>query len=66
MSVLFRTLPEMNLIKLNQIFESLSFEEKKQALIALVDKNKLYVNYTDMNDQTLMLLRKIRDLQVIL
>ena len=50
-----RIIPYITRDELNKIesdFESLSFEEKKQALIALVDKNKLYVNYTDMNDQT--------------
>lgn len=31
-------------------FENLSLEEKKKVLIKLVDKNKLYVNYADMND----------------
>lgn len=44
------TREELN--KVNSDFESLSFEEKKQALITLVDKNKLYVNYSDMDDQT--------------
>ena len=48
--ILYITRDELN--KVESDFESLSFEEKKQALIALVDKNKLYVNYTDMNDQT--------------
>lgn len=38
--------------KADNIFEELSLEEKKQALIALVDKNKLYVNYSDMEDET--------------
>ena len=33
-------------------FEVLTLEEKKQALIALVDMNKLYVNYSDMEDIT--------------
>ena len=50
-----RIIPYITRDELNTVesdFESLSFEEKKQALIALVDKNKLYVNYTDMNDQT--------------
>lgn len=50
-----RIIPYITRDELNKVesdFESLSFEEKKQALIALVDKNKLYVNYTDMNDQT--------------
>lgn len=38
--------------KADNIFEELSLEEKKQALISLVDKNKLYVNYSDMEDET--------------
>lgn len=32
-------------------FENLSLEEKKLALIKLIDKNKLYVNYSDMEDK---------------
>lgn len=38
--------------KADDMFKELSLEEKKQALIALVDKNKLYVNYSDMEDKT--------------
>ncbi|WP_041364063.1 hypothetical protein [Mycoplasmopsis pulmonis] len=34
-------------------FENLNIEEKKKALIKLVDKNKLYVNYSDIEDKTL-------------
>ena len=33
-------------------FENLTLEEKKQALMKLVDKNKLYVNASDMDDET--------------
>ena len=44
------TKDELN--KADNIFEELSLEEKKQVLITLVDKNKLYVNYSDMEDQT--------------
>lgn len=33
-------------------FENLTLDEKKQALIKLVDKNKLYVNASDMDDET--------------
>ena len=33
-------------------FENLDLEEKKQALIKLVDKNKLYVNASDMDDES--------------
>ncbi|WP_319000237.1 site-specific DNA-methyltransferase [Mycoplasma anserisalpingitidis] len=38
--------------KVDEEFYSLSLDEKKQALISLVDKNKLYVNYSDIEDQT--------------
>lgn len=33
-------------------FKELSIEDKKRLLIALLDKNMLYVNYCDMNDET--------------
>jgi len=33
-------------------FTSLELEEKKKVLISLVDKNKLYVNYSDMDDES--------------
>lgn len=33
-------------------FISLSIEDKKRLLMALLDKNMLYVNYCDMNDET--------------
>ncbi|MCU9934655.1 site-specific DNA-methyltransferase [Mycoplasmopsis felis] len=32
-------------------FETLSLKDKKQALIKLIDKNKLYVNYSDIEDE---------------
>ena len=38
--------------KADQEFNSLELEEKKKALISLVDKNKLYVNYSDMEDES--------------
>ncbi|MFG6319795.1 MAG: site-specific DNA-methyltransferase, partial [Clostridia bacterium] len=34
----------------NEEFNNLSLEEKKKALISLIDKNKLYINYSDIND----------------
>lgn len=34
----------------NEEFNNLSLEEKKKALISLIDKNKLYINYSDMDD----------------
>lgn len=33
-------------------FEALSLEEQKHLLMELLDKNQLYVNYCDMNDET--------------
>lgn len=39
-------------LELDKEFDSMDFEEKKKALISLVDKNKLYVNYSDMEDES--------------
>lgn len=36
--------------KVDGDFEELNFEDKKKALIKLVDKNKLYVNYSDIDN----------------
>lgn len=38
--------------KADENFRCLSLEEKKTALIDIVDKNKLYVNYSDIEDKT--------------
>lgn len=38
--------------KADENFRYLSLEEKKMALIDIVDKNKLYVNYSDIEDKT--------------
>lgn len=38
--------------KADEEFNSLELQEKKKALISLVDKNKLYVNYSDMDDES--------------
>ena len=38
--------------KANEEFASLELEDKKKALLSLVDKNKLYVNYSDMDDES--------------
>lgn len=43
-------LTKQELADADKDFESLSLEEKKQALIKLVDKNKLYVNTSDIDD----------------
>ena len=37
--------------KVNKDFENLKLEDKKKVLIDLIDKNKLYVNYSDMEDE---------------
>src|SRR5699024_9767988 len=34
----------------NDEYMQLSFEEKKKLLLELVDKNKLYINYSDIDD----------------
>ena len=34
------------------VFSELSLDDKKRLLMALLDKNMLYVNYCDMNDET--------------
>lgn len=49
-----RIVPYITREELNEIdgiFEELSLEEKKQVLIKLIDKNKLYVNYSDIEDK---------------
>lgn len=38
--------------KADEAFDSLELEEKKKALISLVDKNRPYVNYSDMDDES--------------
>ena len=38
--------------KANEEFASVELEDKKKALLSLVDKNKLYVNYSDMDDES--------------
>ena len=44
-------LTKQELADADKDFENLTLEEKKQALMKLVDKNKLYVNASDMNDE---------------
>lgn len=39
------------LSNLDNLFEDMELDEKKKALISLVDKNKLYVNYSDIDDK---------------
>lgn len=38
--------------KADEEFHSLELEEKKKVLISLVDKNKRYINYSDMDDES--------------
>lgn len=45
-------LTKQELADADKDFENLTLEEKKQALIKLVDKNKLYVNVSDMDDES--------------
>ena len=45
-------LTKQELADADKDFENLTLEEKKQALMKLVDKNKLYVNASDMDDET--------------
>ncbi len=40
-----------DLEKASKEFEENSLDEKKKALITLIDKNKLYVNFSDINDE---------------
>jgi methyltransferase len=46
----FVTRQELN--DVDKIFKELTLDEKKVVLFRLVDKNKLYVNYSDMEDTT--------------
>lgn len=45
-------LTKQELADADKDFENLTLEEKKQALMKLVDKNKLYVNASDMDDES--------------
>ena len=45
-------LTKQELADADKDFENLTLEEKKQVLSKLVDKNKLYVNASDMDDET--------------
>lgn len=44
-------LTKNELLNTDKDFEELSLEDKKKALITLVDKNKLYVNYSDIDNK---------------
>lgn len=45
-------LTKQELADADKDFENLTLEEKKQALTKLIDKNKLYVNASDMDDES--------------
>ena len=45
-------LTKQELADVDKDFENLTLEEKKQALTKLIDKNKLYVNASDMDDES--------------
>ncbi|MCT7883857.1 MAG: site-specific DNA-methyltransferase [Lactobacillus iners] len=45
-------LTKQELADADKDFENLTLEEKKQVLIKIVDKNKLYVNASDMDDES--------------
>ena len=42
---------KQELEKVDKDFLNLKFEEKKKVLIDLVDKNKLYINYSDIDNE---------------
>ncbi|WP_064612084.1 DNA methyltransferase [Streptobacillus moniliformis] len=41
--------------KAEEEFKELTLKEKKKVLLKLIDKNKLYVNYSDMKDETFII-----------
>lgn len=41
------------LMEVERDFNNLTLKDKKKALALLVDKNKLYINYSDINDESL-------------
>ena len=43
-------LTSKELVEADKDFEALSLEDKKKALVKLIDKNKLYVNYSDIDN----------------
>lgn len=43
-------------------FKNLSIEEQKTLLLQVLDKNQLYVNYTEMEDETYNISKKDKDL----
>ena len=44
-------LTSKELAEADKEFEALPFEDKKKALVKLIDKNKLYVNYSDIDNE---------------
>ena len=56
-----RIVPYITSEELNSVdieFDNLTLEKKKQVLIKLIDKNKLYVNYSDINDENYYINKK--------
>lgn len=45
-------LRKKDLKEVDNLFETLTLKDKKEILIKLIDKNKLYVNYSDIEDNT--------------
>ena len=43
-------------------FKNLSIEEQKTLLVEVLDKNQLYVNYTEMEDETYNISKEDQDL----
>ena len=42
-----------DLISADEEFEAMeNLDDKKKALLSIIDKNKLYVNYSDIDDET--------------
>ena len=46
------------LLAIDNNFNSLNLEEKKKVLIKLINKNKLYVNYSDIEDEEMFVKAK--------
>src|SRR5699024_473367 len=41
---------KVDLLELNKTFNELSFDDQKKALIKVIEKNQLYYNYSEIND----------------
>ncbi|WFQ91328.1 site-specific DNA-methyltransferase [Mycoplasma feriruminatoris] len=59
-----RIIPYLTTNELEQTqkeFDNLSLEDKKKVLIKIIDKNKLYINYSDIDDQNYQISNKNKD-----